>query len=79
MSSSSDAIWPLRAGPVVTVAVVDRLLDLERRGASFRLTPDSVAITPLDVLSDDDKRFLRAHRDDVRAVVAYDPPVRHLL
>ncbi len=78
MSSPSDH-WPLRHGPTVPVAVVRHLLDMESRGVVFTVTETGVDVRPAALVTPADIAFLRAHRDDVRAIVAYDPPVEHLL
>lgn len=78
MPSPSDH-WPLRHGPLVPVAVVRHLLAMESRGVVFTITDSGVTVRPAALVTPADIAFLRAHRDDVRAIVAYDPPVEHLL
>ena len=52
--------------------VVARLLDLEDRGACFRLEQGNrFRVIPPSVLTPDDVAFLRARRDEARAVIAY--------
>jgi hypothetical protein len=56
-----------RGGFVADWAVVQRLLDLERRGATFTIEDSGrFRVHPPAVLSDDDKAFLRERRDEVR-------------
>jgi hypothetical protein len=57
-----SAAWP----------VVERVLDLETRGARFSRHEDgSYRVVPASVLTADDRLFIRVHRDELRAVLAY--------
>ena len=54
--------------------IVCRLLDLEARGARFELVHGGrFRVVPLSVLTADDVAFLRAHRDEARRVLEYQP------
>jgi hypothetical protein len=46
---------------------------LERRGATFALLPPPgrFRVDPPSVLTEDDIRFLRQHRDEARRVIEY--------
>ena len=51
---------------------MERVLDLEQRGATFARNGDgSYCVVPPSVLTGDDQAFIRAHRDELRAVLAY--------
>ena len=64
-----------RGGFTARAAVVVRLLDLEARGAKFTLQPGGhFRVDPVDVLTDDDIRFLRIYRDEARRVISYEAP-----
>jgi hypothetical protein len=52
---------------------------MESRGVVFTVTETGVDVRPAALVTPADIAFLRAHRDAVRAIVAYDPPVEHLL
>jgi hypothetical protein len=68
-----------RGGFIARLDVVERLLDLERRGAQFALLADGgFRVEPADVLTPDDSAFLKAHRDEARAVVRYQADDAHL-
>lgn len=61
-----------RGGFVANWAVVQRLLDLESRGCSFRLEDGGrFRIIPPDRLTAEDVAFLRARRDEARACIEY--------
>jgi hypothetical protein len=69
--ASSDLVT-FRDGFVASWPTVQRLLDLEARGASFELLPDDrFRITPPSVLTPDDVAFLRANRGEARQVLVY--------
>lgn len=68
---SSDLVT-FRGGFTASTTLVLRLLDLEGRGAAFHLLDDGrFQVDPPAVLTDDDRQFLRAHRDAVRACLDY--------
>jgi hypothetical protein len=69
--ASSDIVT-FRDGFVASWPTVQRLLDLEARGANFELLPDDrFRVVPADMLTPADVAFLRAHRDEARQVIAY--------
>jgi hypothetical protein len=62
----------LRGGLTVPQAAVDLLLDLERRGVDVHVsTGDRVVCRPARWLTDDDKRAITAHREALKALIAY--------
>ena len=64
---------------VASCAVVQRLLDLESRGCSFRLEDGGrFRVIPPDRLTPDDVAFLRARRDEARQVLEYQADASHL-
>lgn len=68
----SDALVTFRGGFVADWAVVRRILDLEARGCSFRLEEAGrFRVVPPSQLTPDDVTFLRARRDEARAVIQY--------
>ena len=68
----SDALVTLNGGMTVRWAVVAKPLDLEARGATFELVEGGgFAVAPRSVLTDDDRAFLRVHRDDARRCLEY--------
>jgi hypothetical protein len=70
--ASSNPLVTFRDGFVARWSTVQRLLDLEARGAHFELLPeDRFRVTPPSVLTPGDVAFLRAHRDEVRQVIVY--------
>jgi hypothetical protein len=75
MPVSSEALMlvTFRDGFVANWLVVQRLLDLEFRGATFELVEDGrrFKVVPASILTADDVRFLRAHRDEARRVLQY--------
>jgi hypothetical protein len=61
-----------RGGLVADWAVVSRLLDIEDRGCLFRLEDGRrFRVLPPERLTADDVRFLKARRDEARAVIEY--------
>ncbi len=61
-----------RFGFVADIAVVNRLLDIESRGATFSLEDGGhFRVRPASVLTEDDKRFLRQRRKESLAVIEY--------
>jgi hypothetical protein len=70
--SEAPALVIFRHGFVADWTVVERLLDLEARGVTFTLADAGrFRVTPVTLLTEADRAFLRARRDEVRAVVAY--------
>jgi hypothetical protein len=77
MGAATDVLIPLRDGPAVPEAVVLWLLDAERRGLRFHILQDgSLHVVPERLITSDDDRFIREHRDVVLACVRYceEPP-----
>lgn len=67
-----DVLIPLRDGPVVPASVVSWLIDAEFRGLRFRPAPDGqLRVGPPAVVTPEDLAFIRRHRDDLIAAVAY--------
>lgn len=53
-------------------AVVDRVIDLEARGGRFELLDAGrFRVAPADVLTADDRDFLREYREEARRVLDY--------
>ena len=70
--SESPTLVTFRGGFVAGWAVVQRLLDIEARGGSFRLEDRGrFRVLPPDLLTVDDVAFLRLHRDEARQVIEY--------
>jgi len=68
----SSNLVTFRFGFVADYAVVERLLDIESRGATFTLEDEGhFRVHPPAVLTDDDKSFLRQRRDEALAIVQY--------
>jgi hypothetical protein len=72
MASSESNVVVFRGGFSAPWPTVQRLLDLEARGATFELLPDDrFRVVPSSLLTPTDVAFLRAHRDEARQVIAY--------
>ena len=74
MRASSDppVLVTFRGGFVADWTVVSRLLDLEARGARFELVDGGrFRVTPPAILTPADRTFLRARRDEARAIIGY--------
>jgi hypothetical protein len=70
--ASSDIVI-LKGGVVADVAVVVKLLDIERRGATFQLLEAGrFHVVLANVLSAEDAAFLRQHQDQARKLLEYD-------
>ena len=68
---SSDFVT-FRGGFTVAWPIVEKILDLESRGARFYLADHGrFRVDPVNILTTSDVRFLQAHRDDTRRVVEY--------
>lgn len=73
--SNSPQLVTFKGGFVADWIVVRRLLDIEARGACFKLLDAGrFRVIPASVLTPDDVAFLRAHRDEARAVISYEAP-----
>ncbi|MDA1307325.1 MAG: hypothetical protein O2917_08700 [Acidobacteria bacterium] len=72
MAFSSDHIVTLKGGVTMPLAIIQRLIDLEDRGCTFRLEAEGrFRVTPPSALTPDDAAFLSAHRDDARRAIQY--------
>ena len=60
-----------RGGFVADWVLVERLLDIESRGATFHLLDDGFKVDPPAVLTDDDIDFLQQRHDEARAAIQY--------
>lgn len=77
--SSEGQLVTFRDGVTAARAVVERLLDLEGRGAAFRLEAGGrFSVTPHSVLTSDDIAFLQAHRNEARRILEYQADDTHL-
>jgi hypothetical protein len=77
--SKAPALVTYRDGFVADGAVVQRLIDIEARGCSFRLEAGGrFRVLPPDRLTADDVAFLRARRDEARQVLEYQADDSHL-
>lgn len=72
--STCDQFVTLRGGPTVRADVITRLVQLEAAGVAFALAGGHVQARPASLIAPEDRAFLRAHRADVVAIVAYEPP-----
>jgi phage N-6-adenine-methyltransferase len=78
--SSERQLVTFRGGFVADWAIVSRLLALEGRGARFELVEGGrFRVVPPEVLTSEDVTFLKAHRADARAVIAYQADIQHLI
>lgn len=67
-----NSLVPLRGGPTVPTSLVLRMLDMEDRGARFRIEPDGrLHVGPRAAVTAADLAFCREHRDLVLACVSY--------
>jgi hypothetical protein len=80
MPATSEATFVVfRGGFVADWRIVSRLLALEARGARFELKPAGrFRVVPASTLTAEDTAFLRAHRDEARAVLEYQADDSHL-
>lgn len=77
---ASSELVTFRGGFVADVAVVRGLLDLEARGARFALLADGrFRVEPTELLTDEDRVFLRTRRDEARLVIQYQADVREVV
>ena len=68
---SFDQLVSFRDGHVADSVVVQRLLDLEGRGCTFRLENGGrFRVVPPERLTPDDVALLRQRRDEARQVIA---------
>lgn len=77
--SESSGFVMFRGGFVADWTVVQRLLDIEARGCSFKLEDGGrFRVLPPDRLTPDDVAFLRARRDEARQVLEYQADDSHV-
>ena len=75
----ASALVTFRGGFVADSAIVQRLLDIEARGCSFRLEEGGrFRVVPADRLTPDDLAFLRERRDEARRVLEYEADDSHM-
>jgi hypothetical protein len=71
-SSNQPGLVSFKHGFTCEWAVVQCLLALEARGVRFELMDGGrFRVVPADLLSEDDRRFLRARRDEARLCLEY--------
>ena len=79
MALSEDRLVTCRGGFTASLGVVERLLAIEARGAKFVLQADGrFKVEPPSALTPKDATFLKAHRAEVRRVLAYQADDSHL-
>lgn len=79
MPASSDRPVTFRGGFIADGRVVQRLLELECRGCTFKLVDGGrFRVIPPDLLTPDDIAFLKARRDEARQVLEYQADDSHL-
>jgi hypothetical protein len=72
MTMSNTSRLPLRDGPTVPAEVVLWMLDAADRGLTFTLLPSGrFTVTPRQERGSENDQYLRAHRNDVAAMLAY--------
>jgi hypothetical protein len=75
ISSEAPTLVTFRGGFVADWAVVAKLLQLEAKGATFEVLADGrIKVSPSGLLDDATRDFLRARRDEARAVIQYQAP-----
>ncbi len=68
-----------KGGFTASLEVVERLLAIEARGARFVSQVDGrFRVDPPSAMTPEDARFLKAHRDEARRVLAYQADDAHL-
>ncbi len=73
-----DQTVRMRDGFVAARKVLQRLWDIEARGASFVITETGFTITPEGILTPGDRAFLLAHLDEAKRIVNYEADDAHL-
>ena len=71
MLSNTDRLVTFRGGFVLPESVVRWLFDAHDRGLTFELHDDKLRVRPAENVRPADDRFIREHRDSIRAAVAY--------
>ena len=76
---ATTSLVTFRDGFVASVTVLQRLWAIEALGCSFALKDDGgFHVVHWDKLMPADDAFLRAHRDEVRRLIAYQADESHL-
>ncbi len=70
MSSGSDALV-LKGGAVVSIKALNIAWGLEARGAQLTADGDGLLVAPRELLTPEDRANIRAHRDQLLALVRY--------
>ncbi len=74
LSTASDSIVILRGGLTVSLPALRVLWDLENRGLTIRLDADGgLLVGPRDRLTPADRELIHRHRDQLIALVSYEP------
>ena len=66
---TNDTAVTLRHGVVVSLAALRVLWALERRGLVIEREGDLLAVGPRSELTDDDRRQIRKHRDELLSLI----------
>ena len=77
-ASNGREMVTMRVGLVVSRDVLQRLWDIEARGASFDITESGFDITPEGILTPRDRAFLLAHLDEAKRILRYEVDDTHL-
>jgi hypothetical protein len=70
MRSAIDLVT-LTDGQAVSLQALQVGWTLEARGVSLRIDEDRLAVGPRELLTDADRAAIRAHRDELLALVRY--------
>ena len=68
----------MRDGFVAVRDVLQRLWEIEARGASFVITETGFDITPEGILTHRDRAFLLEHLDEAKRILNYEADDAHL-
>ena len=68
----------MRDGFVAVRDVLQRLWEIEARGASFVITETGFDITPEGILTQRDRAFLLEHLDEAKRILNYEADDAHL-
>jgi hypothetical protein len=74
MPATETATVVLTGGLSVPLAALQLLWRLENNGFTVRLDNGSLVVSPRSQLTADDDRVIRQHRDQLVALVRYEPP-----
>ena len=74
LTRTSDVreVVTMRDGFVAARNVLQRLWEIEARGASFVITETGFDVTPQGILTHGDRAFLLAHLDEAKRIVNYE-------